>query len=149
MDYNIEIFSRLYDFKSTDYACNWVLCRIWIFSGMGLCICIYLLTIIYAISYADFIYVIHLLPAGGACSLILHAEFVPKRQFSNQQQKNQSKLVFVNSCSHCVPVHSLGPSLALGNCWFERDGRIIACDVCHFLAWLFDLIKSRVEFIPI
>lgn len=35
------------------------------FSGMGLCICIYLLTIIYAISYADFLYVIHLLPAGG------------------------------------------------------------------------------------
>lgn len=85
------------------------------FSGMGLCICIYLLTIIYAISYADFLYIGNTFTAcWGACSIILHAEFVPKRQFSNQQQKNQSKPVFVNSCSLCVPVHRLGPSFSLG-----------------------------------
>lgn len=86
MDYIIEIFSRLYDFKSTDYACNWMLCRIWIFSGMGLCICIYLLTIIYAISYADFLYVIDLLPAGGPFACRICAE-TPIQQSAAEESK--------------------------------------------------------------
>lgn len=102
----------------------------------GFCICVYLLTINYTISYADLLYVIHLL--GGL--LINFACWICAETPTRQQRRIRISWRLLIHILCCVPSTDLARAYPPETVDFKETG--IACDICHSLTVLFDLIKS-------